>query len=108
MTHVIVEPGVCGLTADIKAEALDIQTAKIVVDTQCKMIAKLVGGLGETVNAFELLGMSRSVEEPLLEAGRRGTRIHAACPVIAGIAKAVEAECQLALPRDASIRFVQD
>lgn len=108
MTNVIVEPGVCGLTADIKAEMVDrkARTAKITVDTQCKMIAKLVEGLGDTVSVFELLGMTRN-SEPLLEKGRAGTRIHAACPVIAGIAKAAEAEAGLALPRDATIRFVQ-
>lgn len=106
MTHVIVEPGVCGLTADIKVEMVDAQTAKIDIDTECKMISDLVEGLGETVPAFELLGMSRG--EALLEAARRGTRIHAACPTIAGIAKAVEAACQMALPRNASITFVED
>ncbi len=105
MTNVIVEPGVCGLTADIKVEMVDSMTAKISIDTQCKMIAKLVEDLGETVNVFDLLGMSRN-SEPLLEKGRAGTRIHAACPVISGIAKAAEAAAQLALPRDASIKFV--
>lgn len=107
MTHVIVNPGVCGLTADIRTEQIDFQTVKISLESECKMIAKLVDELGETVDAFALLGMKRGAE-PLLEAGRAGTRIHAACPVIAGIAKAVEAECQLALPRDASITFVND
>ena len=106
MTHVIVNPGVCGLTADIKAEMIDRKNVRIDVQTDCQMIVDLVEGLGEEVNAFDLLGMSRNA--PLLEAGRSGTRIHAACPTIAGIAKAVEAECQLALPRDASITFVKD
>ena len=106
MTHVIVEPGVCGLTADIKVEMVDGQNAKIDIQTDCKMIADLVAGMGEQVNAFDLLGMSRNASP--LEDGRAGTRIHAACPTIAGIAKAVEAACQMALPRDASIRFVED
>ena len=106
MAHVIVEPGVCGLTADIKVEMLDMKTAKINIQTDCKMIKDLVEGLGETVDAFELLGLSG--ETPLLEKGRQGTRIHAACPTLAGVAKAVEAASQMALPRDASIKFVQD
>jgi len=106
MTHVIVEPGVCGLTADIKVEMLDMRTAKIDIQTDCKMVADLVQGLGETVDAFKLLGMSGGT--PLLEKGRRGSRIHAACPTLAGVAKAVEAASQMALPRDASIKFVKD
>ena len=106
MTHVIVEPGVCGLTADIKVEMVDAMMAKIDIQTDCKMIAKLVEDLGETVNAFELLGLSGN--DPLLEVGRMGTRIHAACPTIAGVAKAVEAASQMALPRNASITFVEE
>ena len=106
MTHVIVNPGVCGLTADIKAEMCGRKEAKLAIETECKLIAQYAEGLGEDVDAFELLGMSRKGSS--LEARRAGTRIHAACPVIAGIAKALEAEAQLALPRDVSITFVKD
>jgi len=31
--------------------------------------------------------------------------MHCACPVTSGIIKAIEAECQLALPRDVSFTF---
>lgn len=106
MTHVIVEPGVCGLTADIRVEETDDMEVKIDIQTDCKMISDLVASLGETVDPYELLGLSG--EAPLLESGRSGTRIHAACPTIAGIAKAVEAEANMALPKDASIKFVED
>lgn len=107
MTHVVVNPGVCGFLTDIRVEKLGAKEVKIDMDTDCKMIARLVEELGETVDPFDLLGLSRN-GDPLLEKGRAGTRIHAACPVIAGIAKAVEASCGLALPRDASIEFVKD
>ena len=106
MTHVIVEPGVCGLTADIRAESVDMGEVTISVDTKCKMISDLVGTLEQPVDAFEILGMSG--DDPLLETARQGTRIHAACPTIAGITKAVEVAAQMALPRDASITFVED
>lgn len=106
MTHVIVEPGICGLTADIRVETVEYGEVKIDIDTKCKMIADLVAGLDDPVDGFALLGLSG--EDPLLETGRLGTRIHAACPTIAGITKAVEAEMQMALPRDASITFVND
>lgn len=106
MTHVIVEPGVCNLTADIRADSESYGQVTITVDTKCKMISSMIEGIEQPVDAFELLGLSGG--EPLLEAARRGTKIHAACPTIAGIAKAVEAEAQMALPRDASIKFVED
>ena len=49
MTHVIVDPGVCGLTADIRAEAADMGEVNIAVETKCPMIAKLVEDLGGQV-----------------------------------------------------------
>jgi hypothetical protein len=107
MTHVVVNPGVCGFLTDIRVEKLGAKEVKIDVDTGCKMIARLVEDLGETVDPFDLLGLSQG-GAPLLEQGRAGTRIHAACPVIAGVAKAVEASCGLAIPRNASIEFVKD
>ena len=106
MTHVVVNPGVCGLTADIRAESAGMGEVNISVDTKCKMIADLVEALEQPVDAFAILGMSG--DEPTLEEARRGTRIHAACPTIAGIVKAVEVASQMALPRDASITFVDD
>ena len=106
MTHVIVEPGVCGLTADIKVESVDMGEVTIAVETKCKMITDLVEGLDQPVDVFEVLGLSG--DDPLLETARMGTRIHAACPTVAGIAKAVEAAAQMALPRNASITFVED
>lgn len=106
MTHVIVEPGICNLTADIRVESEDFGEVSISVETKCKMISNLIEGIEQPVDAFEFLGLSGN--EPLLEVARRNTNIHAACPTIAGIAKAVEAEAQMALPKDASIKFVED
>ena len=106
MTHVVVDPGICGMPADIKVEMVDRRNCKITIDTKCTMISDLVEGLGESVNVFDLLGMSRNGN--LLEQSREGTRIHGACPTIAGIAKAAEAAAELALPRNASITFVDD
>ncbi|HAM16491.1 MAG TPA: hypothetical protein DCP91_11685 [Eggerthellaceae bacterium] len=106
MTHVIVDPGICGFTTDIKVEAADMGEVNIAVDTKCTMIAKLVEGLEQPVDAFAVIGMTGNT--PLLETARQGARIHAACPTIAGIVKAVEVEAQMALPRDASLRFVSE
>ena len=106
MTHVVVDPGVCGLAADIRVDMVGSMEAKITVDTDCAMITDLVAGLGETVDPYAVLGMTG--EPPLMESGRVGTRIHAACPTIAGIAKAVEVASGMALPKDASITFADD
>ena len=106
MTHVIVEPGVCGLTADIRVNIVEMGQAEIEIDTKCKMIDELAKSLEQPVDVYTVLGMSRG--GPLLEQARMGKGIHAACPVVAGITKAVEAAAQMALPRNASITFVDD
>lgn len=106
MQHVIVEPGVCGLTADVKAETVDGMQVKLAVETKCKAINKLLAELGDEVNPYEFLGVGGGA--PVLETMRSSYPIHAACPTLAGICKCVEAEAHLALPRDASIRFVEE
>jgi len=106
MKHVIVEPGVCGLTADVRAEAEAGGQLKLTVDTKCKAIEQMVADLGDDLSAYAFLGLTG--EQPLLETARVNYKIHAACPTLAGITKCVEAEAGMALPRDASIRFIAD
>ena len=104
MTHVIVDPGVCGLTADITVETADFGQVSIALESQCKMVRALVESLEQPVDAFSVLGMAGG--PPILEAARADAGLHAACPVVAGIVKAVEVASSMALPKDAAIRFV--
>lgn len=108
MTHVEIEPGICGLTADIVAEAGDNMDVTVTIKTGCKTINDMFAELGDTFDIFEVLGL-RPGTRPLFEIAREGyPAIHAACPTLAGITKCIEAEAGMALPKDASIRFVDD
>ena len=107
MTKVKVEPGICGLTAVITADSEDGMEAEVHVETRCKMIREMADGLGETLNAYELL-MPSPGQERCLPAITAKYPTHASCPVLAGLLKCVEAECGLALKKDASITFIED
>jgi len=108
MKHVIVEPGVCGFKTDVTAEAFgdDDEMVNVTVCTKCHNISKMMDDLGHELNTYEVLGLLG--ERPLLENARDNYPVHAACAVISGITKCIEAEAGLALPRDASIHFVDE
>ena len=99
MTKVRVEPGICGFTTLINAESEDGMMTTLTVDSKCGRIQKLVAGLDEEINAY-------SVCMPHPAQLFEENELHAACPVVAGIVKAIEAECGLALKKDVQICFV--
>ncbi len=107
MTKVKVEPGVCGLTAVITAESEDGMFAQVSVETRCPRIQKLAEGLDEEINAYAAC-MPGPGQKPFPARLFEENDLHAACPVVAGILKAIEAECGLALKRDVSICFLND
>lgn len=45
-------------------------------------------------------------EGPFFDYAQKHFPVHAACPVLIGIIKCIEAECKLALPQDVSIKFL--
>ena len=50
--------------------------------------------------------MTKPGKGPFYEYAKNGSPLHAACPTISGIIKCVEAECGLALKKNASIEFI--
>ena len=106
MTKVRVEPGVCGFTTRVTAQASgdDEQEVTLHVESGCQAVQGMMAALGDTFDAYELC-LTRPGTGPLYEYAAAHFPVHAACPVIAGITKAAEAECRLALRRDAGIFF---
>jgi len=105
MTKVIVEPGVCGFTAVITAHSEDQQDVTVQVESGCKGVQGMMQQLGSEFDAFELC-FAKPGANPLYEYAQEHFPSHGGCPVIAGITKCVEAECGLALKKNASITFV--
>ncbi len=104
MKKVKIDPGVCGLLTAVEAESEDGMEVRIRVKSGCESIRKMMEELGDTFDAYEVC-LVKPGDGPFYEYACAHFPGHAACPAIAGIIKCVEAECRLALPKDASITF---
>ena len=106
MTKVKIEPGVCGFTTMVTADSADQMEVRLQVSSGCASVQQMMEDLGDTFDAYELC-LTRPGSGPLYEYALAHFPVHVACPVLAGIAKCVEAECRLALRKDAAITFVE-
>jgi hypothetical protein len=104
MTKVRIEPGICGFTAAVQAEATEEYTVHLHVTSGCGAVQAMMKELGDTFSAFEVC-LTRPGTGPFYCYAAEHFPVHAACPVIAGITKCIEAECNLALKQNAGIFF---
>lgn len=104
MKTVQINPGVCGFSTEVKAMTEDGQMVRLEITSGCAHIQKLAALLGGEVDGYTVC-FARFGAGPVFEAAAQACR-HAACPVPTGIIKCIEAECGLALPRDAEIKFL--
>ena len=104
MKRVKIDPGVCGFVTMVEAESEDGMEVKLRIRSGCDAVMKMMKELGDTFDAFELC-LKKPGENMLYEYASKNFPGHASCPVIAGIVKCAEAECNLALPRNVSFTF---
>jgi len=105
MTKVEIDPGVCGFTATVEAFSEDGMEVVIKVESGCPAITAMMEELGDTFDPFELV-LTQPGTNPFYQYAADNFPVHGGCVTIAGITKAVEAACKLALPYSASITFV--
>lgn len=103
MKKMRVNPGVCGLESIITVESDDGMEAAISVETQCPAVRKMLEALEQPLSAYEICFLKPG-QGPVYAAAEN--LAHAACPVPAAVIKAVEAECGLALAKNAAIEFI--
>ncbi|MBN1403182.1 MAG: hypothetical protein JW942_01780 [Opitutales bacterium] len=103
MTKVIIDAGVCGFTTDVSAK-FDAETGicDLKVDTKCPAFAKVAAKI-HSVSPAEEACWGKSVIHNTM----RENCSHTACPVPAGIVKAVQVACGMKAPVNASITFVE-
>lgn len=106
-TKVKIDPGVCGLITEAEAIKTGRREVKLIVKSSCGSITKMFETLGEDFNSFEIC-LVRPGKGPLFDYASENFPVHVSCPAIAGIIKAAEVECGLALKKDASITFVEE
>ena len=100
MTEAILDAGICGFKTTIQVDSEDQQTAKINLESGCPHIMKMAEEIS-TIDAYsECFGKpgNGSIYSAAAE-----HCAHAACPIAPAIIKAVEVECNLALPKQVSL-----
>ena len=104
MTKVRINPGVCGLVTTVEVSGDNGRKLTIKAESQCENVRKMVNVLGDTFDGYRLCS-NKPGSGPLYEFASQNFPAHSGCISISGVLKAVEAECKMALPRDASITF---
>jgi len=107
MAKVRIYAGICGFTTHVEAASQDRQHVVLNVQSGCPDVTRVSRKLnGQTFDAYQEIG-------PCKQPGNMyetrlmcicGDLPHVACPVPAGVCKAVEVAAGLALPRDAHIQ----
>jgi len=99
-----VEPGICGFCCQVEAWQQNKHKAIIkITGSQCKLIQKLAENIKEiTLRDIFVAHTSNPVFKAAQQAG-----CHLTCPVPVAALKAAEVALELALPKNASISFVQ-
>jgi hypothetical protein len=98
-----VDAGVCGFHSQIAAESEDEQHVDFEISSTCPHIEEAAKELGRVDAFVEVFCKPHETETYTIMSKHIP---HVACPVHAGVLKAIEAAAHLALPRDASITFV--
>ncbi len=100
----MINPGACGMPVTVEVEKKDAITYSVKVGSECKMVVKLGKEISELtmIDAFK-----RLLNNPVYTKAAACLK-HVACPVPAGILKALEVEAGLNVPKDVSITFVKE
>ncbi|MCF0229611.1 MAG: hypothetical protein HUJ76_07985 [Parasporobacterium sp.] len=109
MTKVIIEPGICGFTAEVTvtADEDDEQELTVKVKSGCRSVMAMMAETGDTLDAYEYC-LAKPGCSPFYKYAAEHFPAHSSCPVIAGITKCMEAEAGLALRKEASIKFIEE
>ena len=104
MTKVTINPGVCGFVATVEAVSEDGMEVVLTVESGCPAVSGMFEELGNVFDGYELV-FAQPGTNLLYKYAYENFPQHGGCIAIAGITKAVEAACSLALPTDATITF---
>ncbi len=105
MTKVVIEPGVCGFKTTVTAETNEDEEVVLKVSSGCASVKAMMEELGDTFDPIEVC-LTKPGDNVFYEYAKEHFPVHAACPILSGILKCMEAEGQLALKADVSITFL--
>lgn len=103
MTRIIIDSGICGFKVEIRAKKKKDKKIEISIDTECEMVKKMF----EDIEILDMMAaFTGYLSNPVYVSAAKHIR-HIACPVPAGILKAIEVESGIALPGDVRMTFVK-
>jgi hypothetical protein len=100
MASAEIDSGICGFCTTVRTTT-EGRRVRVEFETTCEHVKKLAEALTEVDPYREI---NYRGEGPLTFRLTAEHLVHPACPVPAGIIKAIEVEAGLALPKDASIK----
>ncbi len=101
MASAEIESGICGFCTTVTTTTEGGRKVRVEFETDCGYVEQLAEALTEVDPYREI---SYRGEGPITLKLAAEHLVHPACPVPAGIIKAIEVEAGLALPKDASIK----
>lgn len=104
MAKVRIDAGICGFTTTVSAECSDGQSVELSFESTCPHVMKAAPNF-PPIDAYQEIFTKPA--ETVTYATLSPHLPHVACPVYAGVLKAIEASANLALPRASSITFVE-
>lgn len=105
MTRVTIHAGVCGFETRMEAVSENMQHVDVTIDSDCPDIQAAAEKLGR-IDAYQEV-FARVGQGQVYQTFGEHCR-HAACPVPMAVIKAIEAEANLALPREISFRIEKE
>jgi hypothetical protein len=101
-TCAFVNAGICGFTCRIKAWKIDKRTVGLEIsESECQQIQDF----SELLSQLSLNEVFMPITRNLVYLAAEKSGCHPSCPTPAAVLKAAEVAMEMALPRDASIRF---
>lgn len=101
MTKVEIKPGVCGFVVNVTVEQDKERNFHIVVETECEMVQRIAAEIAQLEFRAPFTAI---LHNPVYRSASKHLK-HVACPVPAGILKAIEVEAGVCLPRPVTITF---
>lgn len=111
MTKIKVFAGICGFTTQIEAHDLGNYVASLALESECpnwKNVNEILGNTEIEVMRELFKDKKTGALDSKVFDTALATIPHVSCPVISGIFKALEISVGLALPKDASITFIEE
>ncbi len=106
MAQAEINAGICGFKTTVRAHKNGDGTVHLEIQSDCKAVCKLAEQI-QDIEPYREAFWRRKAPTPIYELAPQCLS-HPACPVSAGIIKAIEVEAGLALPADVSIKLTRE